>query len=234
MVAALSGQAPSSSIRAAARETMSRIITISTGGSIRSSSMPTSNIAAPISKRRIRALDDAQLAKKRHLAAKLLIGRGDRVLDIGSGWGGLGLYLAEMTGADVTGVTLSTEQLQVSNARAAEKNLTRSARFPARGLSRHSRPVRPHRVGRHVRTCRRRLLRDLFQALRRTSHRRRRHGAALDRPLDRSRRHQSLDHEVHLPRRLHPGRSPKSFRRSSGRASGLRHRNPAAALRAKR
>ncbi len=74
-------------------------------------------------------LDDAQLAKKRHLAAKLLIERGDRVLDIGSGWGGLGLYLAEMTGANVTGVTLSTEQLQVSNARAAEKNLTRSAKF---------------------------------------------------------------------------------------------------------
>ena len=74
-------------------------------------------------------LDDAQLAKKRHLAAKLLIGPGDRVLDIGSGWGGLGLYLAEMTGANVTGVTLSTEQLQVSNARAAEKDLTRSAKF---------------------------------------------------------------------------------------------------------
>jgi cyclopropane-fatty-acyl-phospholipid synthase len=74
-------------------------------------------------------LDDAQLAKKRHLAAKLLIKRGHRVLDIGSGWGGLGLYLAEMTGADVTGVTLSTEQLQVANARAGEKNLTASARF---------------------------------------------------------------------------------------------------------
>ena len=74
-------------------------------------------------------LDDAQLAKKRHLAAKLLIGRGDRVLDIGSGWGGLGLYLAEMTGADVTGITLSSEQLQVSNARAAEKGLTHSAKF---------------------------------------------------------------------------------------------------------
>ena len=58
-----------------------------------------------------------------------MIGPGDRVLDIGSGWGGLGLYLAEMTGANVTGITLSTEQLQVSNARAAEKNLTRSAKF---------------------------------------------------------------------------------------------------------
>ena len=74
-------------------------------------------------------LDDAQLAKKRHLAAKLSIRRGDRVLDIGSGWGGLGLYLAEMTGANVTGITLSTEQLQLSNARAAEKNLTQSAKF---------------------------------------------------------------------------------------------------------
>jgi cyclopropane-fatty-acyl-phospholipid synthase len=74
-------------------------------------------------------LDDAQLAKKRHLAAKLLIKQGQRVLDIGSGWGGLGLYLAEMTGADVTGVTLSTEQLQIANTRAGEKQLSASARF---------------------------------------------------------------------------------------------------------
>jgi cyclopropane-fatty-acyl-phospholipid synthase len=74
-------------------------------------------------------IDDAQLAKKRHIAAKLRIKGGQRVLDIGSGWGGLGLYLAEIAGADVTGVTLSTEQLQVANARAAEKGLTGSARF---------------------------------------------------------------------------------------------------------
>jgi cyclopropane-fatty-acyl-phospholipid synthase len=74
-------------------------------------------------------LDDAQLAKKRHIAAKLLVKGGQRVLDIGSGWGGLGLYLAEIAGADLTGITLSTEQLQVATARAAEKGLTRSARF---------------------------------------------------------------------------------------------------------
>jgi cyclopropane-fatty-acyl-phospholipid synthase len=75
------------------------------------------------------SLDDAQLAKKRHLAAKLLVGRGQRTLDIGSGWGGLGLYLAEIAGADVTGVTLSTEQWQMSNARAMERGLSGSARF---------------------------------------------------------------------------------------------------------
>ena len=74
-------------------------------------------------------LDDAQLAKKRHIAAKLLVRPDDRVLDIGSGWGGLGLYLAETTGAKVTGVTLSAEQLQVSNSRAAEKGLSRSVEF---------------------------------------------------------------------------------------------------------
>jgi cyclopropane-fatty-acyl-phospholipid synthase len=74
-------------------------------------------------------LDDAQLAKKRHLAAKLLLAPGKRVLDIGCGWGGLGLYLAEFTGADVTGVTLSQEQYAIANERAGEKGLKDKARF---------------------------------------------------------------------------------------------------------
>jgi cyclopropane-fatty-acyl-phospholipid synthase len=76
-------------------------------------------------------LDDAQLAKKRHLAAKLLLNekRDLRVLDIGCGWGGLGLYLAEVAGADVTGVTLSQEQHAIANGRAAEKGLAHRARF---------------------------------------------------------------------------------------------------------
>jgi len=80
------------------------------------------------------SLDDAQIAKKRHLAAKLLLGRDRherdlRVLDIGCGWGGLGLYLAEVAGADVTGVTLSQEQYAIANERAAEKGLAERARF---------------------------------------------------------------------------------------------------------
>jgi cyclopropane-fatty-acyl-phospholipid synthase len=77
-------------------------------------------------------IEEAQLAKKRHLAAKLLIQRGHRVLDIGCGWGGLGLYLAESLGANVTGVTLSTEQWRQSNARAAERRLGRVAKFQLR------------------------------------------------------------------------------------------------------
>ena len=75
------------------------------------------------------SLDDAQLAKKRHLAAKLLVEPGARVLDIGSGWGGLGLYLAEMCGARVTGITLSEEQFALSRQRAEEKGLGGQVEF---------------------------------------------------------------------------------------------------------
>ena len=75
------------------------------------------------------SLDDAQLAKKRHLTANLLMAPEQRVLAIGCGWGGLGLYLAETVGADVTGVTLSQEQHAIANERAAEKGLAERARF---------------------------------------------------------------------------------------------------------
>jgi cyclopropane-fatty-acyl-phospholipid synthase len=76
------------------------------------------------------SLDDAQLAKKRHLAAKLLVDRpGLSVLDIGSGWGGLALYLAEVAGAHVLGVTLSEEQLAVAGTRAAEGKLDARVQF---------------------------------------------------------------------------------------------------------
>jgi cyclopropane-fatty-acyl-phospholipid synthase len=75
------------------------------------------------------SLDDAQLAKKRHIAAKLLIQPGTRVLDVGSGWGGLACYLAETCGAQVDGVTLSEEQLRFSRARAEEAGLGRKVQF---------------------------------------------------------------------------------------------------------
>ncbi len=74
-------------------------------------------------------LAEAQLAKKRHIAAKMLVKEGDKVLDIGCGWGGMGLYLARYLKADVTGVTLSEEQHGIANRRAAEEGLSDRARF---------------------------------------------------------------------------------------------------------
>jgi cyclopropane-fatty-acyl-phospholipid synthase len=63
-------------------------------------------------------LDEAQLAKKRHIAAKLCLSPGQSVLDIGSGWGGLSLHLAREAGARVLGITLSKEQERYASARA--------------------------------------------------------------------------------------------------------------------
>jgi cyclopropane-fatty-acyl-phospholipid synthase len=75
------------------------------------------------------SLERAQLAKKRHIAAKLLVKPGQSVLDIGCGWGGLGIYLAEKCGANVTGITLSKEQLPIARARAEDLNLSSKAKF---------------------------------------------------------------------------------------------------------
>jgi len=75
------------------------------------------------------SLDDAQLAKRRHLAAKLLVNPGANVLDIGCGWGGLALYLAEITGAKVTGITLSQEQHARAQERAHERDRAQDAVF---------------------------------------------------------------------------------------------------------
>jgi cyclopropane-fatty-acyl-phospholipid synthase len=74
-------------------------------------------------------LEEAQLAKKRHLAAKLKLQPGQNVLDIGSGWGGLGLYLARRFEVDVLGVTLSTEQHGVATERAQAEGLENNVHF---------------------------------------------------------------------------------------------------------
>ncbi|RAK56245.1 SAM-dependent methyltransferase [Phenylobacterium soli] len=78
------------------------------------------------------SLEQAQAKKKRHLAAKLRLRPGARVLDIGSGWGGLALELARRHGVEVDGVTLSQEQLKVAQARAAEEGLQDRVRFHLR------------------------------------------------------------------------------------------------------
>jgi len=77
-------------------------------------------------------LEECQELKKLHIAAKLMLRPDDRVLDIGSGWGGLGLTLAEKFDVDVTGLTLSTEQHTHSNLRARDAGLAERVRFEMR------------------------------------------------------------------------------------------------------
>jgi cyclopropane-fatty-acyl-phospholipid synthase len=78
------------------------------------------------------SLDEAQRAKKRHIAAKLQLRPGQRVLDIGCGWGGLALTLATTEDVDVLGVTLSPEQLIVAQRRAKSLGLDKRVRFELR------------------------------------------------------------------------------------------------------
>ncbi len=78
------------------------------------------------------SIEVAQENKKRHIAAKMLLEPGMKVLDIGSGWGGLGIYLAKTERVDVTGVTLSTEQKALSTERAEKAGLADRVHFHLR------------------------------------------------------------------------------------------------------
>ena len=75
-------------------------------------------------------LEEAQIGKKRHIAAKLHLDKPNlKVLDIGCGWGGLALNLAQDCGADVLGVTLSEEQLGIARERAEQAKIADTCRF---------------------------------------------------------------------------------------------------------
>lgn len=74
-------------------------------------------------------LEQAQSDKKAHIAAKLHLKSGQRVLDIGCGWGGTALYLNRVADVDVLGVTLSNEQLQVARGRAEEAGVADRVKF---------------------------------------------------------------------------------------------------------
>ena len=78
------------------------------------------------------SLEVAQHNKKAHIAAKLRLKPGQKVLDIGSGWGGMGLYLAQTADVDVTGVTLSVEQQKLSEERAKAAGLADRVGFHLR------------------------------------------------------------------------------------------------------
>ncbi|MBH1992055.1 MAG: class I SAM-dependent methyltransferase [Sphingomonadaceae bacterium] len=75
------------------------------------------------------SLEQAQEDKKAHIAAKLHLKPGMKVLDIGCGWGGMALYLHRTCGVDVTGITLSEEQLKVARQRAADVGVADHVRF---------------------------------------------------------------------------------------------------------
>ncbi|CCW18372.1 Cyclopropane-fatty-acyl-phospholipid synthase [Sphingobium indicum BiD32] len=75
------------------------------------------------------SLDQAQEDKKAHIAAKLLLKPGMKVLDIGCGWGGMALYLHRTCGVDVTGITLSQEQLKIARERAQAAGVADHVRF---------------------------------------------------------------------------------------------------------
>ena len=75
------------------------------------------------------SLEEAQIAKKRHIMAKLLLNPGQKVLDIGCGWGGLGLTLGREAGVEVTGITLSEQQLREAQKRAANAQRADQVRF---------------------------------------------------------------------------------------------------------
>ncbi|MFA5963649.1 MAG: cyclopropane-fatty-acyl-phospholipid synthase family protein [Sphingomonas sp.] len=75
------------------------------------------------------SLEQAQFDKKAHIAAKLSLEPGQRVLDIGCGWGGMALYLHEVADVDVLGITLSEEQLKIARARAAAAGVADRVQF---------------------------------------------------------------------------------------------------------
>lgn len=74
-------------------------------------------------------LEQAQRDKKAHIAAKLRLEPGQRVLDIGCGWGGLAMYLNRVAGVEVLGITLSQEQLALARQRAEAAGVSDRVKF---------------------------------------------------------------------------------------------------------
>ena len=111
-------------------------------------------------------LDAAQEAKKHHIAKKLLIEPGMRVLDIGCGWGGMGLTLARDYGARGHRRDAVARTARAWPTGARRRPGWRPLHVPAYGLPRRRPAFRPDRVGRHVRTCRRAHYEEYFRNVR--------------------------------------------------------------------
>ena len=149
------------------------------------------------------SLEDAQTAKKRHIAAKLLPEDGATALDIGCGFGGLGLYLAGVAGARVTGVTLSEEQFAVATNRASQMGLDDRVEFRLqdyRDVSETFDRIVSVGMFEHVGAAR---YDEFFTQSPHPAQGRWGDAAPFHRPQLRSRRHQPLDPQIYLPWRLH-------------------------------
>jgi cyclopropane-fatty-acyl-phospholipid synthase len=77
----------------------------------------------------ITTLEQAQIAKMNHIAAKLALAPGQQVLDIGCGWGGLAIHLHKVSGAKVHGISLSKEQIGYARAWAAREGVADAVTF---------------------------------------------------------------------------------------------------------
>ena len=150
-------------------------------------------------------LEMAQARKVRHLAAKLFLRPGHRVLDIGSGWGGLGLYLAKAADVDVTGLTLSKEQYAYARRRADKAGAGSRVNFLLKDyreeFGRYDRIVS---VGmfEHVGVGH---YREYFRKISRTSPGGRRRIDPYNRPSRWSGNRERLDQQIHLSGRVCSG-----------------------------
>ena len=174
------------------------------------------------------SLEQAQLDKKAHIAAKLNLKPGMKVLDIGCGWGGLALYLHRHYDVDVLGVALAPDQIEFCQRARRRGRRLRPGQVRADGLSRRRGPVRPDHQRRPDRASRH---------------------AALSRPsspnaraaepdgvmfshccgrMGEPRHHRQMDPQIYLPGRLHPG--AVGARHRGGKAPADRHRRRGAAL----
>ena len=177
-------------------------------------------------------LEEAQIAKKRHIAGKLRLDRPDlSVLDIGCGWGGLALTLAREYGARVTGITLSTEQLNEAQARAEAEGLQDRVTFELmdyRAMHRSFDRIVSVGMFEHVGVGH---YAQFFETMKRCLAA---DGVALLHAIGRSEApggDQPLDRQIHLPRRLLPGAVGGAAPDREVAADRDRHRGAAPALR---